>query len=236
MKKTSRNELFQLLNDERKFINLELSGLDLSSMDFTHCKFENVDFSRTLMNKSDFRFSTFSNVNFENIYLDSPAFFDSEFYGSKFKNLKINLTYFDFSDFSGCSFNDVHFYEERVASEHLSISRFKDCQMQNIIFKDGALSETVFINCNIKDSSFENSYMPKSFWNSKLTSVSFINPLIGFKRIVYMKGAILHDVDLSVISEEILDWERGECWSHDFMGWPGNDPGYNSDPEPWRGE
>lgn len=236
MKKTSRNEILHLLKDERKFSNLDLSGMDLSSMNFSHCTFENVDFSQTLIKKSDFTYSSFSNVNFDNISLESSEFNDASFYKSNFSNLKINIFCFVFAHFTDCNLNDVCCYENGVSdSEHITIGKFENCQMQNIVFRNGALSNTRFINCNIEASSFENSYMPYSFMNSKLTSVSFINPVIGFTRIIYMKGAILNDVELSHISDAYLDWDRGDHWSSDII-WPGGDVGYNADPEPWRGE
>ncbi len=150
MKTSSRKEIQQprfpkhlsigsilTLKDDGEYSTLELSGCNLTEPDVVRPLFETILFRKVILGPS--RHS-------------KPRFVDCRFEISDLSGIDWEKARFRRVEFLGCRAIGAHL----IDSEFEDIS-FKDCNFERAIFLSAKFKAVRFINCSLREVSFENS-------------------------------------------------------------------------------
>ena len=119
-----------------KFINLELTGVDMTSAQFSQTLFENVKFTNLTLNDASFEDVTFKNVKFEGIALDNASFEGVTFENCEFQGVRSKKT-----TFKKAEFKNTDFYRTRFTESTLTEVNWSGGESTSFVISDSALTD-----------------------------------------------------------------------------------------------
>lgn len=122
-----------------RFTHCDLSGTDLSRINFTECVFEDCNLSGVKILQT-----TFNDVKFKRCKILGLHFETASQY--------LFTVQFEDSTLDLCSF-----YQCKIKK-----TRFTHCSLQEVDFTETVMTEALFEHCNLRDAKFENTHMEKA--------------------------------------------------------------------------
>lgn len=235
--KLQHTEFKQVTFENTTFHNTDLLGTSFKNVDWknshlTEVNLEKsysnkVNFSNTHLTKSKLQDVHWLDVTFNNSYLDetdltksrwaNPKFIKTSFQGVKgFTEMK-SLGY---RDPSGFYFEQTNLKGFDLTGLHLSQTEFKNCDLEDVDWKDGSLSIIKFVNTSLKGANLNATRLEYlSFEDQSNVSNAFFSTSI--LKFIKFKGAIakgLRGLNGKSFLKEALDFERTDLSDTNFSG------------------
>lgn len=168
---------------------LDLTGMDLRDVNFSHCFLEQVNFSQTQLDGVDFSNSILvrsnftgakgSNVNLNDTNLGGIVFRSAKFSHCEMINVKLSE-----SQFESCVFDHCKVKPEEALAVNFDGTKFNETDFTSWLFLDSKLTQCEFSHCRLTECTFINSKLervkfsgsdlPSTVWtDTELMSVDF---------------------------------------------------------------
>ncbi len=153
------NDLSGINLSKIDFSGCSLDYLNLSSCNLSHCIFSNSSLSNTDLNNSKL-----DNADFTNAYLVSTILTNTNLFNIKFKYALIHFT-----NFSGSKLSNIDFSKSDVTQPNFSNARLCNVNLHNL-----ELSNSNFACCDIRKCNLNKSILRHAnFFEAQLNNVSF---------------------------------------------------------------
>jgi len=136
-----------LMNCELKKVNF--SNSDVSFTDFSGAKLSNAIFSETQLVRSQFNHSNLRNVKFSNVVISHTDFTGSLLSEVSIDSSEVDFCVFDVATFSNSIISKASSIASSFFKTDLSQSAFINCNLKGAIFIETNIEQSIFENCNI---------------------------------------------------------------------------------------
>ncbi|MCL2064774.1 MAG: pentapeptide repeat-containing protein, partial [Candidatus Cloacimonetes bacterium] len=122
--------------------------------------------------KEDLSYYLFENIDFSE-HIRHISFFRSDFRGSKFTNVYFYKNNLDRADFISACFTKCSFKSANFGGCEIKNCYFENTVFDNNLYKDASIQQSIFNNCVFSDEKFLVSMYDCSFINCKIKNCSF---------------------------------------------------------------
>ncbi len=218
----------ELTCTNRNFDGLDLSNVNISSVDFTGSSFVGANLKNVVAIESNFSSTNFSQASLEHAILFAANFAGATLDGSvitecdcskaSFVDVKVFrpigleiMTKFIGTDFSGTSLSGMVFASSRDSTSDLRGTRFVGANLENSKFQWRALRYSDFTDANLTNADFGNSgWLYASFRNAQVSSMGIDGVNLDYADI---KGVQLEQVAGREVANGIM---YAMCGYRDF--------------------
>lgn len=209
-----------------KYQTNNLSGVDLSNIDFSYCYLDylnlsfcnltNCNFAKASLFNSNLNSADISNANFKNCKLISTNMANTKLRKNDFKGALVH-----FVDFSKCTLNKIDFSKSDVTEPNFTQARLNKVNLSSLDLNKTCFARSYFIKCNLSrcnltETNFLKSYLFKVKFNqSDLTKACLAE--CHLNKVSFNK-ALLIDVNMSYSRLE-TKFVRNIYAVYDFFGY-----------------
>ncbi len=166
--------------DGERFIDLDLSSIDLSGGVLQNCTFENCQFKEAKLANGLFSRGRFSNCDFtqadlQQALLDSSTFKDCTFTQAKLDKASLNAVHVEKSPFDAADltqvlapraqFVDSSFVGAKLPQADLAGARWRQCDLSGVNLQDANLAKAQFHACLLDNADLSRAALPAASWS-----------------------------------------------------------------------
>lgn len=243
-----------ILNGNRNFDDMDLSGSSLKSMDFSGCSFyrtnlDNVDMAFAKISGSTFHYASLNNATMNNMIANLADFSRASFTGAVLDSSVLDHTTFDYTDLKQTSCQSCRISKSSFKKAKMEYSNFDSTNLQLADFDGATIDSSSFISANLKSAVFNNTNIDGSvfdkaniefgkFLNMKITNSTFVSARAANS--IFLSTDVL-DTNFTLTELKNSTWAEnsveGTSFGHNFLDAADNSGiflGVPSSLQPWR--